>query len=253
MRTISFKDNKMYIYKTYTKEEIKLSKDKFLKNIEFKHDCRLKNDNGKWFLFVPLKIKLDTKIPEKEICALDPGTRKFQTIYSEEVAIKIELKKEKLKKLQTKLDFLQSLRSRKIVKKSCYNKKNNKLQFRVKNLIDEIHNQTINYLTNTFKTIFIPEFESQEILKINRSKKFRRNLLSLRHFYFKEKLKAKSKLKNGCTVVVCTEEYTSKTCGRCGSIVNIGSNEVFNCDFCFLKIDRDVNGARNILIKQLKN
>ena len=250
---IKFKDKKMYIYKTYTKEEIKLSKDKCLKNIELKHDCRLKNDNGKWFLFVPLKIKLDIKTPEKEICSLDPGTRKFQTIYSEEVVIKIELKKEKLKKLQTKLDFLQSLRSKKIIRKSCYNKKNNKLQFRVKNLIDEIHNQTINYLTNTFKTIFIPEFESQEILKINRSKKFRRNLLSLRHFHFKEKLKAKSKLKNGCTGIVCTEEYTSKTCGQCGCIVNIGSNEVFNCNVCFLKIDRDINGARNILIKQLKN
>jgi len=30
------------------------------------------------------------------MCSLDPGTRKFQTIYSEEIIIKIELRKEKI-------------------------------------------------------------------------------------------------------------------------------------------------------------
>ena len=161
-------------------------------------------------------------------------TRSFQTIYSEEIVIKIGIKKEQIKKIQQKIDLLQSLRSRKLIRKSHYNKRNNKIQYKVKNLVDELHYQTISYLTNTFKTIFIPEFESQELIKINKSKKFRRDLLSLRHFVFKERLKAKSKLKDGCCVRVCTEEYTSKTCGRCG---NIGSNEIFACDNCFLEIE----------------
>jgi len=143
------------------------------------------------------------------------------------------------------------LRSKKLIIKSHYNKSNNKIQYKVKNLIDELQYQTISYLTNTFKTIFIPEFKSQEILKINKAKKFRRDLLCLRHFTFKERLKTKSKLKEGCIVNVCTEEYTTKTCGRCGSQMNIGSSEIFKCNKCFLIIDRDINGARNILIKQL--
>ena len=180
------------------------------------------------------------------MCSLDPGTRKFQTIYSEEIVIKIGIKKEQIKKIQQKIDLLQSLRSRKLIRKSHYNKRNNKIQYKVKNLVDELHYQTISYLTNTFKTIFIPDFESQELIKINKSKKFRRDLLSLRHFVFKERLKAKSKLKDVCCV---TKEYTSKTCGRYG---NIGSNEIFACDNCFLEIDRDINGSRNILIKQIK-
>lgn len=248
---IKINNGNMYIYKSYTKEGIKLSKDKSLINMKIEHNCRLKNDNGKWFLYIPIKAKLNKKIADKEICSLDPGTRKFQTIYSEEIVIKIGIKKEQIKKLQQKIDLLQSLRSKKLIRKSHYNKRNNKIQYKVKNLVDELHYQTISYLTNTFKTIFIPEFESQELLKINKSKKFRRDLLSLRHFVFKERLKAKSKLKEGCCVLVCTEEYTSKTCGRCGNIVNIGSNEIFTCDNCFLEIDRDVNGSRNILIKQL--
>ena len=123
------------------------------------------------------------------------------------------------------------------------------MQYRIKNLVDELHYQTISYLTNTFKTIFIPAFESQELIKINKSKKFRRDLLSLRHFVFKERLIAKSKMKQGCHVHVCTEEYTSQTCSRCG-IRNskLGSSEVFDCNSCFLRLDRDINGARNIYI-----
>jgi transposase len=34
-------------------------------------------------------------------------------------------------------------------------------------------------------------------------------------------------------------------------VVDVGRNEIFNCNMCFLNIDRDVNGSRNILIKQL--
>ncbi|RHZ62220.1 hypothetical protein Glove_341g17 [Diversispora epigaea] len=50
----------------------------------------------------------------------------------------------------------------------------------------------------------------------------------------------------------CTEEYkyTSKTCGNCGFIKkNLGESKTFRCDSCDLVIDRDVNGARNILLK----
>ena len=50
-------------------------------------------------------------------------------------------------------------------------------------------------------------------------------------------------------MIVNTEEYTSKTCGVCGTINNVGSKEVFTCSKCNLVIDRDINGTRNIYIK----
>ena len=47
-----------------------------------------------------------------------------------------------------------------------------------------------------------------------------------------------------------SEAYTTKTCGHCGSIhKTIGSNKVYNCNNCSTRIDRDINGARNILIR----
>jgi putative transposase len=240
----------LVIYPTYCSEPIKVSRDKALRNIEFNHNCRLKNDNGNWFLYVPYKAKPENTIPKKECCALDPGTRKFQTIYSEDSIIKIGIRRDQVKRLQTRMDLLQSLRGRKLIRKSHFNEKINKIQFRMKNLVDELHYQTIRFLTTTYMVIYIPKFENQELVRINKSKKFRRDIFTLRHYTFRERLNAKGNLHNYCHVENCTEEYTSKTCTRCGNIKrDLGSSEVYKCSMCNLVLDRDVNAARNIFIK----
>ena len=48
------------------------------------------------------------------------------------------------------------------------------------------------------------------------------------------------------------QRNTSKTCGHCGALNNVGSRDIFSCNKCNIIIDRDVNGARNIAIKRLK-
>ena len=54
-------------------------------------------------------------------------------------------------------------------------------------------------------------------------------------------------------VLECTEEYTSKTCTRCGVIKrNLGGSEIYSCEHCDLLTLRDINGARNILIKYIE-
>ena len=75
--------------------------------------------------------------------------------------------------------------------------------------------------------------------------------LNLQHYKFKERLRFKCS-EYGSTMVDCTEEYTSKTCTRCGILNNkLGSSEVFRCPHCKLEIDRDINGSRNIFLKCL--
>ena len=49
-----------------------------------------------------------------------------------------------------------------------------------------------------------------------------------------------------------TEECTSITCSKCGKISTKYEKRVKNCENCKLKIDRDINGSRNILIKNIK-
>ena len=120
---------------------------------------------------------------------------------------------------------------------------------RIKNLIDDLHWKSINYITSNFDTIFIPRFESQEIGKKMMSRKTNRDLFQLKHYRFLERLKSKCRMIDGCNLIVCTEEYTSKTCGNCGILNDIGSREMYDCKGCLYRVDRDINGSRNIMIK----
>ncbi|KAK4526316.1 hypothetical protein GAYE_SCF22MG4230 [Galdieria yellowstonensis] len=48
------------------------------------------------------------------------------------------------------------------------------------------------------------------------------------------------------------EAYTGKTCGMCGEINSKrGGRKIFKCLHCKMRCDRDVNGARNILLRFL--
>ena len=53
-------------------------------------------------------------------------------------------------------------------------------------------------------------------------------------------------------VIEINESYTSKTCGKCGYILNdLGGKKVFECPVCGLEIDRDYNGVRNVYLRTL--
>ncbi len=56
----------------------------------------------------------------------------------------------------------------------------------------------------------------------------------------------------GSKLIEVTEEYTSKTCTNCGiQSMNYSKDRIKKC-VCGSKIDRDINGARNILLKNIK-
>ena len=246
-------DNGVFIYKNYIPEKIKIGKREKI-NLKIECDCRLKIENGKWFLCIPIKVKasnVENREDKKDFCAIDPGSRSFQTIYSEDMVLQIKINKEQVQKLQNKIDTFKSLRDKKIIKRKRYKRIERKTYFKINNLIDDLHFKTIKYLTNTFKHIIIPSFETQEMAKKNSIRCVNRNLLQLKHYLYRQRLEAKCVLEK-CTIDICTEEYTSQTCGRCGYLTKVEKKDVYCCNRCDLKIDRDVNGARNIAIKRLK-
>ena len=74
----------------------------------------------------------------------------------------------------------------------------------------------------------------------------------LSHARFIERLKFKAGI-YGTNVKIVKEDYTSKTCGGCGiQNKNLCRSKTFVCGNCKAVIDRDLNGARNILIKNYK-
>lgn len=245
--SIKFKDGQLSLYNTYLGSTIKVSKDKSLTNLEIKHDCRLRNVRGEWYLIVPVNVSGNEKVPPLDVCALDPGVRKFQTLYSEYKIQKIMIKKELIAKLQSKLDLFRSLKNRKLISKQSYKRRERKIYNKLDNLIDDLHYKTICNITNDYKLIFLPIFETQEIVKKN---KFgNRDLLQLKHYLFRTRFQNKCNLLKNTKVIICTEEFTSKTCSRCGKVNYIGAAEVFRCSECKLKADRDINASRNIFIK----
>lgn len=213
------------------------------------HDCRLTLYNGRYYISIPKDVQV--KRPESQrlsACALDPGVRTFQTIFSKELCTKIG--EHDFQRIFRYCYALDKLVSRK--KKERSNKFNGAMQrirWKVRDLIDEIHNKTALFLCKMFEVIYLPTFETQEMVSKLRHKTSRA-MLGWAHYRFKTKLKAKAE-EYSCRVVDCDESYTSKTCCDCGTENDIGGKEVWVCKRCGFKHDRDINGARNILLKQM--
>ena len=79
----------------------------------------------------------------------------------------------------------------------------------------------------------------------------KRVVQSLSFYQFLMRLEYKSKM-NENTVKLVKENYTSQMCSKCGNIKkDLGGNKVYKCNECGLNVDRDINSARNMLIKSL--
>ena len=77
-------------------------------------------------------------------------------------------------------------------------------------------------------------------------------MATLRHCQFVDRLKAKSRVYKGCNVKEVTEEFTSKTCSSCGNLnETLGKNTIFQCATCDIRIGRDINAAKNIMLKYM--
>ena len=197
-----------------------------------------------------------------QICAGDLGVRTFLTLYDSEKVTCIGNKcMEKIYKKCKEVDIIQSRISRKsyydgdiIYEMNAERKRNlRKAMHRrikeIRNLRNELHNKTINYLVKNYSKIIISPFEIQEMVK-DLNSKVARNMYTLSFYTFKKKLEAKCEEKN-VSLIIKSECFTSKTCTGCGKIQNLGKDRVYKCKGCKIKIERDVNGARNILLKNI--
>lgn len=220
--------------------------------------CRLVLEFGKWFIVIPKEIKITPIENQEGVVAIDPGVRTFATYFSTEGyfgklgqgafdrILKLNLK---IDKLISKLSKETDKHKKSNLKRSIFN-----IRFKIRNLIDELHWKTIKFFISRFKVIIFPPFNVSEMVKkSNRKlpKKVVRAMNCLRFFEFKERLKLKCK-ENGITFVESSEAFTSKTNSFTGELIeNLGSKEKFM--FNNVSIDRDINGARNILIRAMRD
>lgn len=249
----------LYIYNSFIKDKIRYCKKDFnknkkffLKNNKFIYDSRLIKKNNKYYISVVYKIQKINNNVSNNTVSLDPGFRTFQTCYSPNKITEYKINNERISKVIKRIDKLKSLSSTTESKSisNKYNKKINRLEERKKNQMKEIHYKVINDLIKENDIIILPNFENQEIQKTILNKKVRRSINIYSHYTFKCRLKDKLSLYHNKQMINLSEEYTSKTCSKCGNIDNnLGCKKIYHCNNCEMILDRDINGARNIFIK----
>lgn len=229
------------------------------------YDCRLQVDKlGRFYLCIPLvkgyEGACESQTSSKTSwVALDPGVRTFQTLYSPEKGVAFKIGDGDMTRIVRLCKHLDKLISKTSQTKAYrkvkrYNKASFRLRERIKHLIDDVHWKAINFLLSRFQNILIPSFDvSRMVRKADRKigKQSVRKMLTWRHYTFRKRLIEKSKFTNS-NVYVIGEEYTSKTCGNCFQLHHkLGGKKQFHCPHCNVKIERDLNGGRNIFLKNV--
>jgi putative transposase len=195
--------------------------------------------------------------------ALDPGERTFQTFYSADMCGKLcDDPRSRFQELATELDRMKSKKDRLANQlKTLHGKLRHALKRKVSRLTKhirglyskgtrlatEMHHKVALFLCRNFQTIMIPVFKTREMVQRLPST-VSRFMNTLAHFRFREFLQHKAR-EYGRRVIVVTEEYTTQTCSRCGNRYKIGNSETYRCSNCSAVYDRDLNAAKNILLK----
>jgi putative transposase len=255
---------------------------------EVENDCRLIHDKilNCYNLLIPTKINIKHIVNKKPIVALDPGEKIFMSYYSlngyghlgKDMRISILKERDKISKLQRTIKNKTNKKGEIIRNRNIKNlrTKINKCYRKIQNIRKELHNKTALYLCKNYERILIPEFRTQnmvrngenikkkgkEIIKTkeqlklyDKTKRLKKSvkfvLNSLAHYKFREHLKNKA-IEYGSKIVVVTEEYTSQACSSCGHRSTKYNKREKECLKCKIKIDRDINGSRNILIKNIQ-
>ena len=238
------------------------------------HDGRLIKENGRYYIVViqsvPQYANSDAVYEsgsenqgasqsKRRLVSIDPGVRTFLTCYDPNGAV-VEVGKDGIERLQMIRNLQDNLRSKldQVSHKQRYKLKRwiDRLYVKTKNLVDSIHYTTSKWLSHTYDYILLPRMDVRRMVKKEGRTLNRRsvsNLLAWSHCRFHDMLQYQC-TKTKSRVVMCTEEYTSKTCGRCGVLnTRLGSSKRFQCTSsgCGYTIDRDFNGARNIMLKAL--
>jgi putative transposase len=206
--------------------------------------------------FVALPELKQRRLGENQarVVAIDPGVRTFSAFFSTDSCGLIGEKDfSRIQRLAAHLDHLLSRASqagkqkkRKMLLAAA------RVRLKVKNLIDELHHKSALFLVRNFDTILLPTFEtSQMVGKAGRKirSKTVRSMLTFAHYRFKLFLKHKA-FEYGKTVLDVCEAYTSKTHPETGEVRNVGSAKrikLLNGDW----VNRDIVGARNILLRAL--
>lgn len=231
---------------------------KKLENITIK-TIRLIRKKGCYYIMVPVPIikKEEKKSKKIRYCGIDLGSRTFATSVGNNGAVEYKFKTEIINNIDKKLDhfnkikFLRQRPRPNNYKRPIRNKTFNKLENKKSNCIDELHWKSIKHILDNNDIVFIGDIKSHGIVKNKEhQKKLNRDINNLKFYVFKQRLMYKSFVRNKHTFLI-PEQHTTKTCSCCGHLNYPEKSETYNCLRCKKIMGRDLNAAKNILMKGL--
>ena len=193
----------------------------------------------------------DPSQERKEAIALDPGTRSFVTGFASDGTI-VEWGKGDDEIIKRTLNELADVRKR-MARRDGKRKENleimhHRIERHMHNRVNHMHHLLAFYLLCHFKLIILPNFgendpdEKDTVTRVYDHKAFRRLLVR----------KAKSaRFKHKCTVRHGSEAKTTRTCTICGFYNGANIYKHLTCANCHTRLGRDVNAARNIMIRYM--
>jgi len=242
-------NSEVKIFPSFLKGRIKMNVKRNKLPDDISYECKiLKSKDGKYSMVIVYhSVPENQRDREHGWCAIDPGVRTLYTVYSPSPDTAFQIGNKDIARIYRLCLWVDKLNKNKKKKKA-----ESRLRRRIKNLVNEVHCKTVNFLVKTFDNIILPPFEVSKMTPRMSRKigtKSVRQMLGWSHYALKQRLLQKAK-RYSVNVYIRGEEYTSKTCTNCLKIKdNLKSAKVYKCSSCGMVLDRDLNGARNIFTK----
>lgn len=238
------------IDKMINESRVKFGTVRRLVRITFNRRC------GKFTVQIPVAAeKVEQEQPKRDqVVAIDPGIRSLVTFYSEHWHGYLgEDWYRRTKGLQLKADRLaaEAAKCDKFYTKYRLRKRAAIINAKVTNRMKDMQHKIAIFLVKNFQIILLPELEARSLVRANRDKPaVSRAIMTSSPYQFKQIMIQKAE-KYSANLILCKEYYTSVTCTKCGFANKSIAGKTFNCSRCKYKVDRDYNGARNIMLKHL--
>jgi putative transposase len=199
-------------------------------------------------LLVSYEYICKEKTNDNSFISIDPGIKTFLTGLTNDSIYNLGTNVvEVIKKELTEIDRFSKINnkiSRKIIKRK---------KIKLYNKITDLHWKSIDYILNKkqIKNVFIGNWSTKRTSsrKSKLHPMYKRISLKLQYYGFLQKLENKCKEYN-VNYKLTNESYTSKVCSFCSMETTINNDRLLNCG-CGLRLDRDINGSINILLKNL--
>ena len=217
---------------------------KKLNGIQIKNNCDFVCQKNSYWILIPVKIKLSKLDIEKpRYCGVDPGIVKIATTFGNYGITEYTHNRELLQRYNLKLTFLKTKRTLGRVRK----KQLNKVEKKKIDYTNQLHWKLIKSLLDENDVVFFGDIKSHDIVKDGNNSSLNQEFNDLKFYRLKQRLIYKSKTR-GKKVILVNEKYTSMTCSICGNLKKM-TDRIYNCKGCKTTVDRDINAAKNILMR----